>query len=278
MKSNIGGSFTANDASYYVQAEGSGKSLVLLHGFTGSSANWAGHLSPFAERYRGFAVDILGHGRSDAPADPARYHMENVADDIAAILIELKAAPVHLLGYSMGGRLALFLAVTYPTLVQSLILESASPGLETAEERRQRRRQDEQLADWIEQEGIDAFVQRWQQLPLFASQQNLPPSIRANLYRQRRQNTTQGLANSLRGMGTGAQPSLWSHLPELEMPVLLLAGELDPKFVAIAQQMAAQIPSARLMVVAEAGHTVHLERPELFDDVVLSWLDEQSSK
>ena len=278
MKSNIGGSFTANDASYYVQAEGSGKSLVLLHGFTGSSANWAGHLSPFAERYRVFAVDILGHGRSDAPADPARYHMENVADDIAAILIELKAAPFHLLGYSMGGRLALFLAVTYPTLVQSLILESASPGLETAEERRQRHRQDEQLADWIEQEGIDAFVQRWQQLPLFASQQNLPPSVRANLYRQRRQNTTQGLANSLRGMGTGAQPSLWSNLPELEMPVLLLAGELDPKFVAIAQQMAAQIPSARLMVVAEAGHTVHLERPELFDDVVLSWLDEQSSK
>jgi 2-succinyl-6-hydroxy-2,4-cyclohexadiene-1-carboxylate synthase len=273
----MGGSFTTNDASYYVEAEGSGESLLLLHGFTGSSVNWAGHISALAQRYRVFAIDILGHGRSDAPADPARYRMENVAGDIAAVLAELKAAPVHLLGYSMGGRLALYLAITYPTLVKSLILESASPGVETAEERRQRRRQDEQLAKWIEREGIEAFVRRWEQLPLFASQQNLPPSVRDNLRRQRRQNTTQGLANSLRGMGTGAQPSLWSRLPELAMPVLLLAGELDSKFVAIAQQMAARLPAAWLTVVPGAGHTIHLERPALFDEVVLGWLDGQSS-
>ncbi|HEX6386915.1 MAG TPA: 2-succinyl-6-hydroxy-2,4-cyclohexadiene-1-carboxylate synthase [Anaerolineae bacterium] len=268
-------SFTVSDASYYVEAGGSGEPLVLLHGFSGSASNWAIHIPAFTQRYRVIAIDILGHGRSDAPADPARYRMENVAGDIAAVLAEVQAEPVHLLGYSIGGRLALYLAVTYPDLIQSLILESASPGLESSEEREQRRRQDEQLAAWIEQEGVEAFVQRWERLPLFASQQRLPPSIRDNLRRQRLQNSAKGLANSLRGMGTGAQPSLWPRLGELKIPVLLLAGEVDPKFVAIGERMAATIPFVDLMIVPEAGHTIHLERPELFDGMVLGWMGGQ---
>lgn len=269
------GSFTVNDASYYVEARGDSEPLALLHGFTGSSANWANLIPPLTESYRILAIDILGHGRSDAPADPARYRMENVAGDIAAVLAKARAEAVHLLGYSMGGRLALYLALAYPTLVKSLILESASPGLESSEEREQRRRQDEQLAAWIEREGVEAFVQRWEQLPLFASQQNLPPSSRDNLRQQRRQNRVKGLANSLRGMGTGAQPSLWPRLAELAIPVLLLAGELDHKFVAIGQRMAKLIPSAQLIVVPKAGHTIHLERPELFGELVLGWLGGQ---
>lgn len=245
--------------------------LVLLHGFTGSATNWRPLLPAFAH-YRTIAVDLLGHGRSAVPPDPERYRMDRVAADLVALLRALDALPCHLLGYSMGGRLALYTAVHHKTAVRSLLLESASPGLEHAAERQQRRGSDEQLAAFIEREGIAAFVQRWEALPLWASQAQLPEATRAQLRQQRLRNRPQGLANSLRGMGAGQQPPLWAQLPGLAMPVLLLAGVLDEKFVAIGRRMAAQLPAATLHVVPGAGHTIHLERPHTFTTAVLDFL------
>ena len=246
--------------------------LVLLHGFTGSAANWARYQSLFAAHYRTIAVDLLGHGQTEAPADSARYSMEQSASDLAGLLTTIAPGPVNLLGYSMGGRLALYFAVHYPYLVQSLILESASPGLADDEAQQERIHSDEQLADAIETEGMAAFVARWEKLPLFATQQTLPTTVQSQLHEQRLQNRPQGLANSLRGMGTGRQPSLWEQLATLSLPTLLLAGELDQKFKVIAQQMATYLPNATVTLVPEAGHTIHLEQPQAFQEHVLHFL------
>jgi len=215
---------------------------------------------------------MLGHGHSDAPADPARYAIERASDDILAALAALGIASSDavLLGYSMGGRIALHTALTGP--FHALVLESASPGLADARERALRRESDECLAASIERDGVPALVDVWERLPLWESHRALPAERRAALRAQRLQNRADGLANSLRGAGTGAQPSLWDRLPELRLPVLLLAGALDTKFRRIAEQMAERLPDALLRVVPGAGHAVHFERPGAFDAAILDFV------
>ncbi|MCA9949117.1 MAG: 2-succinyl-6-hydroxy-2,4-cyclohexadiene-1-carboxylate synthase [Anaerolineales bacterium] len=264
--------FNVNGVDYYVAVEGCGSPLLMLHGFSGSSVDWEPLIAEWLLRYQIILVDVLGHGRSAKPSDPHRYSMANVAADLVAILAELGLEPVHLLGYSMGGRLALYTAVQYPHLIHNLILESASPGLASADERQQRRQHDTALADFIEAEGIPAFVDRWEGLPLWQSQSQLSPVIREQVHQQRLKNDPFGLANSLRGMGTGQQPPLWQHLADLDIPVLLLSGQLDTKFGAINQKMAAQLPQATYHEIDGAGHTVHLERPGVFSDLIMRWL------
>ncbi|MCL4869991.1 MAG: 2-succinyl-6-hydroxy-2,4-cyclohexadiene-1-carboxylate synthase [Anaerolineae bacterium] len=248
--------------SYHYQRHGTGETVLLLHGFTGRGRTWDKLLERISGPYQWLTVDLLGHGLTDSPLDPTRYEMRFAAADLAALILDLATPPIHLLGYSMGGRLALYLAIHYPHLFHSLTLESSSPGLATAEERQARQAADEQLAQKLEREGVDAFMRYWQQLPLFASQNQLPEPVRVQLTQQRRQNSAWGLANSLRGMGTGRQPSLWDQLPGLNLPVRLLAGALDHKFVIIARQMAARLPQAELIIVPQAGHTIHLEQPD----------------
>jgi 2-succinyl-6-hydroxy-2,4-cyclohexadiene-1-carboxylate synthase len=266
-----------NGVRYYYQvagspSEGEGKPLAMLHGFTGSQSNWKPHARKLAGDFQTIRIDLLGHGRTDAPDDAKRYRMEKSAEDIENLLHRLEPGPVNLLGYSMGGRLALYLAITYPSLVSSLILESASPGLREESQRQERIKRDERLACSMEKDGIEAFVDHWQHLELFTSQSSLPIEIRARLREQRLLNNPAGLANSLRGMGTGAQPSLWPRLGDLNMPVLLLAGELDQKFAAIAGEMALLIGNARAKIVPGAGHTIHMEQPELFDELIKQFL------
>lgn len=261
-----------NNATYYTEKFGAGRPLLLLHGFTGSAQNWQLLLPELVGHFEVVLVDVLGHGRTASPPDENRYTVDRVAADLIAILDELGYTETGVLGYSMGGRLALFTAVQYPHRFRHLILESASPGLATEAERQQRVAQDCELADWIEAHGLEAFVARWEQLPLWASQQQLPAETRQWLHQQRLQNNPQGLANSLRGMGTGAQPPLWAALPTLRLPTLLLAGELDAKFVAINEQMAALLPNARLQVVSGAGHTVHLERPSAWQHALTDFM------
>jgi 2-succinyl-6-hydroxy-2,4-cyclohexadiene-1-carboxylate synthase len=243
--------------------------LVLLHGFTGSAISWGMLLDDLVTLgMRVIALDLLGHGRSDAPEDPQRYGMEHCQIDIISILQKLgiRQGKAILLGYSMGGRIALYCAFSY--YFRALILESASPGLATFTERAQRRANDEALAERIECEGIEAFIDYWEQLPLFASQRNLPIECRNVQRAQRLNNRAHGLANSLRGVGTAVQPSLYQRLPELTLPALLITGELDSKFCTIGQTMAQQLPQAQLQIVPKAGHTVHLEQPERFATLV----------
>jgi 2-succinyl-6-hydroxy-2,4-cyclohexadiene-1-carboxylate synthase len=266
-----------NGMSYFYLPTGENRSLslpkcILLHGFTGSSQNWYSLLPTLTPHFQVLTLDILGHGRSASPSDPTRYHMAQVATDIVALLDQLADQPVHLLGYSMGGRLALYLAVHYPERFASLVLESASPGLKTEVEREERHQRDSALANRIERDGMEAFVDFWEALSLWDSQKQLSPEIRANLHQQRLQNNASGLANSLRGMGTGVQPSLWESLTDLHLPTLVITGELDKKFMGIAQEMMPLLPQANHIAVYGAGHTIHLEKPIQYTQNVVSFL------
>jgi 2-succinyl-6-hydroxy-2,4-cyclohexadiene-1-carboxylate synthase len=241
------------------------QTLVLLHGFTGSAANWIDLFPALqAPGRRLIALDLPGHGHSAAPADPGRYAIEQSCDDLCAALraLGVGACEAVLLGYSLGGRIAL--AAACSGFLRALILESASPGIADPAERELRRQSDALLAERIESAGVAAFVHEWEQLPLFASQRTLPEATRVALRTQRLRNRAQGLAQSLRGAGAGVQTALHARLPALDLPVLLLAGERDNKYCRIACEMAALLPQAQLTLVPAAGHAIHLEQPADF--------------
>jgi 2-succinyl-6-hydroxy-2,4-cyclohexadiene-1-carboxylate synthase len=256
-------SVTASDLTYHLEIDGEGEPLVMLHGFTGSSASWQGVADALAARRRLIRVDLPGHGRTPAPND-ARCRFTRVVEDIALIIEQAAGAPAHVLGYSMGGRLALAVALAHPDHVRTLTLESASPGLHSEEARAERRLADALLADRIIDGGIAAFVDEWERMPLFASQARLPEVVRAQQRALRLANDPLGLARSLRGLSTGAQPSLWLRLADVRPPTLLVSGAEDARYTQIAAQMAAAIPAARHHVIAGAGHTPHLESPAAF--------------
>jgi 2-succinyl-6-hydroxy-2,4-cyclohexadiene-1-carboxylate synthase len=265
--------FLVNGVHLNVETAGAGPPLMLLHGFTGDAVGWAPHVAHLARCYSVLSVDLLGHGRSDAPADSDRYRMERSTADLLAVLDRLGCSRASVLGYSMGGRLALSLTVTAPERVSALVLESASPGVRDPVMRRARSAQDDRLADRIEREGVPAFVDHWERLPIFATQAGLPVEVRANLRATRLRQSAHGLANSLRGMGQGVQPPMHDHLPRLRIPTLLVVGALDAPYCALGAEMSRMIPEARLVIVPGAGHAVHLEQPEGFRRHVLEFLD-----
>lgn len=246
----------------HVRVQGEGEPLVLLHGFTGSVEAWGGEtLRGLSQAFQVVAVDLLGHGRSDFSPHPNRYRIEEILADLAQILDSMAVEKARWLGYSMGGRVALAAAVLQPARVSALILESGSPGLAGENERRARRRADEALAEGILRGGMDAFVDHWMGLPLFATQGKLPTPVREANRERRLRNNPEALAACLRGLGTGAQPSFWDDLGSIGIPTLLLAGEEDQKFTEIARKMAERIPAAELRVIPRSGHSIHLENP-----------------
>lgn len=265
-------SFVVNDIRLNVEMVGRGRPVLFLHGFMGSSDNWWQQLEFFATRYRVLAVDLIGHGASAAPSDPAYYTMDRCVSDLTALLDLLNIDTLSVVGYSMGGRVALNLAAAAPHRVTALVLESASPGLAQPEDRFARLEQDLYLAGFLQRQGLEAFVDYWEQLPLFATQKQLPPEIARRQRSQRLAQRPHGLINSLRGMGTGAQRSLWRDLPGLHIPTLIVTGQLDTKYAAIGQQMARLLPEARLVTIPGAGHNVHLERPGAFNQAVDNFL------
>ncbi len=256
----------------HVLVEGSGPALLLLHGFTGSAETWRPFLPALARRHRVIVPDLIGHGRTAAPDDAARYRMDECVADLLALLDRLGVEDFAVLGYSMGGRVALHLALAAGERARGLVLESASPGILDPGERLARLRSDEALAEFIEREGIAAFVERWESQPLFASQRSLPAEVRARLLAERLEQRPRGLANSLRGMGAEAMEPVWNRLGELRLPALVLAGELDGKYVAIARAIGEHLPQARVAVVSGAGHAVHLEQPAQFLEHVTAFL------
>lgn len=256
----------------HVALGGSGPPLLLLHGFTGSTETWAPLRGPLGVAYATIVVDLPGHGRSTAPHEPARYGLERFADDLARVLDLLAVERAAVLGYSMGGRAALRLALRHPDRVAALVLESTSPGITDPVRRAERLASDADLADSIERDGIHTFAERWERLPLWETQRALPPATRALLRAQREANQPRGLANSLRGAGAGADPSVLGRLPALHVPALLIAGALDAPYVALGRLMADTLPSAQLSVVPDAGHAVHVEQPEEFASVTTAFL------
>lgn len=256
-----------------VRVRGSGRPLLLLHGFTGRGIAWGSQATILARSHRLITVDLPGHGRT-ARADPDRLTVERTADDLATILQQTGAVPADVLGYSLGARIALRLAIAHPSVVGRLVLESPSAGLPSAAERAARRRADEALATRIEHDGIAAFVEEWERQPVFASHASLPPARAARLRAMRLANDPRGLAASLRGAGQGAMEPLFDRLGAIAAPTLVIAGALDERGSSRAIDVAQRIPGARLEILAHAGHTPHEEQSGTFRHLVLDFLQE----
>ncbi len=240
-----------------------GVPLVLLHGFTGTGEFWLPAARALPRR-RCIFPDLPGHGGTDAPLPPEAWRLDRAADALAALLDNLGCDRVALAGYSMGGRLALSFALRHPGRVAALALVGATPGIADASERAARAAADLALADTIERDGIEVFSRTWEANPLFATQASLPPALREAMRNQRLAQDPVRLAASLRAFGTGFQPPVHDELARLDMPVLVMAGEHDAKFAAIARDMAGRIPRARLAIVPGAGHAVPLEQAPAF--------------
>jgi 2-succinyl-6-hydroxy-2,4-cyclohexadiene-1-carboxylate synthase len=244
--------------------------LCLVHGFTQTGASWG----PIADalRARGYDVatpDVAGHGR----ASDARADLWGAAELLTREARETREAGEGVwVGYSMGGRVVLHLALAHQALVQRLVLVSTTAGIADEAERARRRHEDDDLAAAVERDGVAAFVERWLDGPLWATL----PRDRAGV-EHRLANTPAGLASSLRLAGTGTQEPLWPRLAEVRVPVLVVTGGEDAKFTSVGRALVAALPHGTLVTIEAAGHAVPWERPEAFVDAVVGWLTRSGS-
>jgi 2-succinyl-6-hydroxy-2,4-cyclohexadiene-1-carboxylate synthase len=238
---------------------GSGDPVALLHGFTQTAASWNPVVRELARSFTCISVDMPGHG--DSPI--ADRSVSQCAHDIAH-----SVGRATYIGYSMGARVALHIALQFPELVERLVLISGTPGIQNEADRNERRHDDELLAEYIQETGMNRFINEWIKQPMFAG---LPPEF-ARLD-ERKQNDPQDIADSLRSAGTGTQEPVWEELSNLQMPVLLVVGQQDQKFVQIAEQMHDLIPNSTLAVFNDVGHTVHLENVYEFCTRLQEWMN-----
>jgi 2-succinyl-6-hydroxy-2,4-cyclohexadiene-1-carboxylate synthase len=228
--------------------------VVLLHGFGGTRHAWAGvekHLP--AARYRSLALDLPGHGEQAKARTPITF------DRCVASVLERSPKRFVLGGYSMGGRIALHVALAAPNRIERLVLVSASAGIEDPDERAARRKRDRRMAREIEKGSIEDFVESWRSQPMFAED---PPEVDALARADQSRNSPRGIAAALRGVGTGEMQSLWERLAELKMPVIVVAGHRDRKFVRISEQMVKLVPDSLLQVTG-GGHCLLFEKPKI---------------
>ena len=235
--------------------------LTALHGFTETDETWAEVLAPLATGPLASSLPcqlrcplMPGHGWRPCPATTT---IASVAAEVAAAL----PADGDLLGYSMGGRIALQLALAHPGRVRRLVLVSCNAGIRDPRERQERQARDAHLADILDQDGIGPFVAWWENTPALRPAHPLPRAVEEELRSRRLNQEPHGLADALHCLGTGAMSDLWPRLSGLRLPVLLIAGQADVHYVTLMREMAGLIPGARLEVVADAGHAVHREQP-----------------
>ena len=264
---------TINENQFHYVRSGEGPPVVLLHGFTGSVHTWKNLQDVLEKKFEIISIDMIGHGLTDSPSQIDRYKMISNASDLVSLLNQLGHSKAFWLGYSMGARSALQIANQFPSNVCGLILEGVSPGLIDKTERTLRINSDEKLADEIELFGIEKFVDYWESIPLWQTQDRLPKDVKANLRAQRLQNDPVGLANSLRGMGTGVQEPI-NDLSVIKMPVLFVCGSRDKKFCDIARRLLVELDHGEINIIDGAGHAVHLECPDEFSELVLKFLEQ----
>jgi len=248
--------------------------IVFLHGFLGSGRDWLSFARKLEKRFCSILVDLPGHGETGIPADadPELFFMQTV-EALAGKIRRLSAGPSVLVGYSMGGRIGLALALRYPELFSKTVIVSSSPGLRTEEERAARRKSDEGIARKIER-NFEGFIEFWYDQPLFATLKS--HALFHEVEAQRKQGLPQNLARALRLLGTGNQPSFWSELPGNRLPMLFCVGEKDTKYVEIGKKMRELCPQSSLELFEQCGHTLHIEEPERFLESVMRFIEKQN--
>lgn len=234
------------------------KRVAFVHGFTQTRDSWSPILNRLSDSFQYITIDAPGHGESSLVTGDLEQTATEIVDTVGSAV---------LCGYSMGARMCIPAALAYPSLVKGLVLISGTAGLERGSERRLRRKSDRQLARHIVEVGVDTFVDEWLSQPMFSS---LPiDEIDRAL---RKTNTSRGLANNLLTTGVGTQGSFWGRLVEIQIPVLIIAGANDSKFVDVAMRLHQRIGSSRLEIVGDAGHAVHFEQPQLVSHLLDTWL------
>ncbi|PSB40786.1 2-succinyl-6-hydroxy-2,4-cyclohexadiene-1-carboxylate synthase [filamentous cyanobacterium Phorm 6] len=245
--------------------------ILLLHGFTGDCQDFSPIISLLSKSYCCLAVDLPGHGKTKVNGDESCYNMSNTAQALIHLLDDLQIDKCLLLGYSMGGRLALYMTLHFSDRFEKVVLESASPGLMTAKDRSHRLESDSHTAQKLENSNLKEFLLSWYDRPLFQSLKKSPNFHR--LIEARLVNNAIELAKSLRNMGTGNQPSLWAQLAQNQIPLLLLVGAYDDKFKTINTEIASLCPAASFQIVPKAGHNIHFENIDKFVEVVRQFYD-----
>ncbi len=232
--------------------------VAFIHGFTQTRDSWAPILNRLPDGFQYITIDAPGHGESALIAGDLEQTATDIIDTVG---------PAVLCGYSMGARMCITTALAYPSLVKGLVLISGTAGIESGSERRRRRKSDRQLARHIVEVGVNVFVDEWLAQPMF---QSLPIDEADRAVRKT--NTSRGLASNLLTTGVGTQRPVWDRLAEIEIPVLIISGAHDTKFVDIASRLQQGIRSSRLEIVGDAGHAVHYEQPQLVSRLLETWL------
>ena len=252
----------------------SGKNYIFfLHGFTGSAGDWNEIIPSLKNNFNFIALDLIGHGRSDSPGNLSLYSADSMAEQIHQTILYFTNKPIIIAGYSMGGRAALSYASKHQHLLKGLTLESTNAGIMVENSRRQRIEDDKKLAEFIETHTIEEFVDYWSNISLFKSQLNLPKEKLDIIKKTKLLNSKTGLANCLRGFSTGKMPALINDIKTIMTKTFLISGELDLKFTGINAEMVNIFPDASHMIIKNAGHNVHLEKPSSFINVINDFLD-----
>lgn len=246
--------------------------ILFLHGFTGSCEDWSFFSTSLSSKYFPIAIDLPGHGKTTVPNNAENFSTKAYTDTINIVLNYFKISKVILVGYSMGGRVALSFASKNKEKVLGLILESSTAGIEEKRERAIRIKTDNELANKLLMGGIDSFVNYWLDLPFFRSLKSLDNNTYSEIILKKKLNSTQELANSLLEFSTGKMPSLWNHLCSLTIPTLLIVGSLDRKYVRINKEMNQLFPNSKLQIIDDCGHNTHIENRKEFIILVNTFL------
>lgn len=240
--------------------------ILFLHGFMGDSHEFNKVISLLSDQFCCLTVDLPGHGKTRVLGGEECYTMSNTAHALINLLEQLNIQKCFLVGYSMGGRLALYLNLHFPERFSKVVLESASPGLKTQWDQLERTQRDFELARKLEESAFSTFLLNWYNQPLFTSIKKHPDF--ELLIASKLQNNPFELAKSLRNLSTGCQPSLWEKLKQNENPLLLLVGEYDAKFRAINSEMARLCQFSNLEIVSDCGHNIHFENTNTFVEII----------
>ncbi|MBI3170600.1 MAG: 2-succinyl-6-hydroxy-2,4-cyclohexadiene-1-carboxylate synthase [Chloroflexi bacterium] len=245
--------------------------LFFLHGFLGSGRSWRDINAALQKDYSCIMPDLPGHGENTKGELSSPLNFELLTDWLSHLLDEFHIPKIHLVGYSLGGRIALAFACRYPKKILSLTLESANPGILDESERTRRLAEDAARAESILKDGMSAFVDEWYKMPLFASLNKHPEKL-STIKEAASRNDPQWMAKVIRELSPGLQTPLWDSLPTLSFPVLLIAGGEDKKYVQVTQKMTERIPNSRSVIVPDAGHNVHAEQPETYISLLKDFL------
>jgi 2-succinyl-6-hydroxy-2,4-cyclohexadiene-1-carboxylate synthase len=245
--------------------------LIFLHGFLGSRLDFLEVVSQFKDERLCLSLDLPGHGKDPVSLIEESYQLDHIAHSLVNFLESLNLCPCHLVGYSLGGRIALYLLLHFPDYFSSGILISTSPGLKTIEEQQDRIQKDRLLSQQLETESLDLFLERWYSQPLFHSIKS-HPAFEAMLERRIQGNPFE-LAKALRQLSLGQQPSLWDLLKENRIPLCLVVGGEDEKFCRLNQEMSQVCQDTQLVLFKGCGHTLHLENPSLLAQTIQTFIE-----